>query len=81
MLILDLPPQIQTVIEQNAKEAGISPEMLATKILSNQFEKTERPFNFDLDEMEQAINSGFTPPVPKEALKDLETFEKWLVSV
>lgn len=80
MLVLDLPPQVQMVIEQNAKEVGISPEQLATQILSEQF-RIERPFNFDLDEMEQAINSGFTPPVPKEALKDLETFEKWLVSV
>lgn len=68
------------VIEQNAKEVGISPEQLATQILSEQL-RIERPFNFDLDEMEQAINSGFTPPVPKEALKDLETFEKWLISV
>lgn len=80
MLVLDLPPQVQMVIEQNAKEVGISPEQLATQILSEQF-RIERPFNFDLDEMEQAINSGFTPPVPKEALKDLETFEKWLISV
>lgn len=77
MLILDLPPQIQTVIEQNAKEAGISAEMLATKFVMAQLEKQERPFNFDLEEMEQAINSGFVE-IPKGAAKDLETFEKWL---
>lgn len=61
MLTITLSPKHQTLIEQNAKEAGISAEMLATKFVMAQLEKQERPFNFELDEMEQAINSGFKP--------------------
>lgn len=44
-------------------------------------QRVERPFNFEIDEIDNTIQSGFTPPIPSYALTDVETFEKWLQGV
>jgi hypothetical protein len=37
----------------------------------------ERPFNFDLDEMKKAMESGMVE-IPDSALISIEAFDEWL---
>lgn len=78
-MILDLPPKVQTVIEQTAIAQGITAEELVTISLTRQF--VESSFDFDINELQKSIDSGFTPAIPDEAVQDLVSFEKWLQSV
>lgn len=79
-MLIEIPMYIETVVKQQAEIQGITAEQVVQKALASQF-KIERPFNFEIDEIDNAIQSGFTPPIPSHALKDVETFEKWLQGV
>lgn len=69
-----LPPIVQQYIMDTG---AVELRMTNGQIIATP-KRVERPFNFDIDEMDRAINSGFTPPVPRHALQDLDSFEKWL---
>jgi hypothetical protein len=47
----------------HAHQQGVSVETVAMQALEQHF-RQERPFNFDLDEMKQAVGSVFKP-MPK----------------
>lgn len=69
-----LPTVFQQYIQENP---SLEIKLVDGKVIATP-KLVERPFNFDIDEMDKAINSGTTPPVPQYALQDVETFEKWL---
>lgn len=62
-MLIEIPAHIEMIIKQQAEIQGITAEQLAQQTLEKQF-RVERPFNFDIEEMEKAINSGFKP-MPK----------------
>lgn len=71
-----LPPIIQQYITQNQ---SIEFKLIDNgQILATPTQRAERPFNFEIGEIDNAIQSGFTPSIPNHALKDVESFEKWL---
>ena len=80
MMILDLPPQIEQQIVHTAKRRGITAESLITQLVQQDADKpsyAKGDFNFDLERMQQAINSGRIE-VPSSALTDIDAFDKWL---
>lgn len=82
MIYLDLPKNLTTFIEQQAQHQGVSVETFISQTLIQHFkfnESTpiERPFNFEIDELQHSIESGFVE-VPSSALHDFEHFENWL---
>ncbi|MDO4223328.1 MAG: hypothetical protein Q4D05_04780 [Acinetobacter sp.] len=75
-MILDIPPHIEKVIVQRAELQGVTVQEVAIKMLEKDIPK-ERPFNFDLDEMKKAVESGFEP-MPK--FKSDQEFLDWVNS-
>lgn len=73
---LDIPPHIEQAMLYHAHQQGVSVETVAMQALEQHF-RQERPFNFDLDEMQQAIDSGFVE-MPDWAKKDFASFQRWL---
>lgn len=80
-MIVEIPVYIENIIKQQAEQQGITAEQLVQQSLANQFAttqtKVERPFNFDMDDMDKAINGNFVE-MPKGMAKDFEAFSKWL---
>ncbi len=90
MITLDLPPQKQALLEQVSRQAGMNIEQyindLIDKYAKPQVQSTPtsynpqyEEFNFDLERMEQAIDSGFVE-MPSN-LNSLDDFDKWLADV
>lgn len=63
IMLVEIPVYIENVIKQQAEIQGITAEQVVQKALASQF-KIERPFNFEIDEIQQALDSGFHP-MPK----------------
>lgn len=83
-MILDLPPELETIIAQTAKAQGISAQELALATLQKSFVPDEEQAyydwfceHFDIERLDKAINSP-SVEVPKSALKDLASFERFL---
>ncbi|MFW2176342.1 MULTISPECIES: hypothetical protein [unclassified Moraxella] len=71
-----LPPSVQTFIQQGeplefTKNGQIIQKFIVTP------NKKELPFNYDLKAMQHAVDAP-RHEVPKEALMDLDSFDKWL---
>ena len=65
MLVLELPPQTEAMIQNIAQAQGMTAENLVSHWLEVKLSKRiERPFDFDTDEIQHAIESGFKP-MPK----------------
>ncbi|WP_315043852.1 hypothetical protein ACGTJS_11465 [Faucicola mancuniensis] len=79
-MLIELSATIEHIVSQQAQKQGITAQQFVEQTISKQY-MTENPFNYDMDKMQTAINSGFTPPVPNHALTDLATFENWLKGV
>ena len=81
MIVIDLPPQIEQTIHQQAQAQGISVKNLVEKTLSQAFTTTqhrqETAFDYDINEIQSAIDSGFIE-VPKGVSKDLDSFTNWV---
>lgn len=74
-----LPPIIQQYITQSQ---SVEFKLIDNgQVLATPTQRVERPFNFEIDEIDNTIQSGFTPPIPSHALTNVETFEKWLQGV
>lgn len=73
-MLIDLPlnPQEIAYFTRSAKKNGVE----TADYMANLMRK-EMPFYYDIDEMNEAINAPRVK-VPKSALKDFESFEKWL---
>ncbi|MFW2176788.1 MULTISPECIES: hypothetical protein [unclassified Moraxella] len=73
-MLIDLPLTAEEVVyvTNNAKQQGIE----VTELMANAIRK-DMPFYYDRERMDKAIASPRVE-VPKSALKDFETFEKWL---
>lgn len=84
-MIVEIPVYMENIIKQQAEQQGITAEQLVQQSLASQFAvsqtKVERPFNFDMEAMDKAIHSGFTPPIPDHALKDVASLEQWFQGV
>lgn len=76
-MLIEIPAHIEMIIKQQAEIQGITAEQLAQQTLEKQF-RVERPFNFDIEEIDKAINSGFVQ-VPK--LDTVEELADWLGGV
>lgn len=78
MITLDLSPQTEHYIQQIAQAQNTTPEKIASRLIENNLpERIERPFDYDLDEIKHAMESGFTE-IPKSAMQDFESFDNWL---
>lgn len=78
MLMIDLSPQTESYIQQIAKCQNTTAEKIATQLIeSNLPKRVERPFDYDLDEIKQSIESGFVE-IPKSATQDFASFDNWL---
>ncbi|MFB2538555.1 MULTISPECIES: hypothetical protein [unclassified Acinetobacter] len=75
-MIINLPPHIEQLVVRQAELQGVSVQQATTQILEQHFQK-ERAFNFDLDEIKQAVESGFVE-MPVSAKKDFASFDAWL---
>lgn len=62
-MILDLPPQLETIIEETAKIHGISAEDLTLQILQHKLQPsyTKGDFNYDLKRMKDMMDCEFRP--------------------
>lgn len=76
MMLIEIPMYIETVVKQQAEIQGITAEQVVQKALASQF-KIERPFNFEIDEIDKALNGKFVE-IPKGIAKDFDSFTKWL---
>ncbi|MDO4451035.1 MAG: hypothetical protein Q4B79_08790 [Moraxella sp.] len=84
-MILDLPPELETIIIQTAEQQGISAEQVATNGLKQLFLPNDELY-FDIEQMKIAMQGLETPEdrlkntveIPKSALKDLTTFKQFL---
>lgn len=79
-MLIDLPPQIETLIEQQAHKQGISAEVFAKNLIVQQlapYQRKERAFDYDIDEIQMAMDSGFIE-MPKGTARDLDTFTQWI---
>lgn len=86
-MILDLPPELETIIIQTAEQQGISAEQVATNGLKQLFLPNDELY-FDIERMKVAIGetdengrAKNTHQVPDWALVDLASFDKWLARV
>lgn len=74
--MLDLLPQVEQIIQQKAQAQGITKETLAKNVLYQQFlpseYKQETAFDFDLKQMQQAVNA------PSITVPDFDTDEDFL---
>lgn len=78
MLMIDLSPQTENYIQQIAKAQNTTAEKTVTHLVENNLpQRVERPFDYDLEEIKHAIESGFTE-VPKSAMQDFDSFDNWL---
>lgn len=82
--MIDISPQLETMIVETAKAQGISPSAFLLKAVQAQ---RDVPFDFDLERMQQRIDGYETQEqalkngieVPNWALADLQSFDKWLM--
>lgn len=78
MLMVDLSPQTESYIQQIAQSQNTTAENIArTLIEANLPKRIEHPFDYDLAEIQHAIESGFTE-IPKSAMQDFDSFDNWL---
>lgn len=78
MLMVDLSPYAETVIQSIAQHQGKTAEQVASELIETHLPKrVERPFDYDLAEIQHAIESGFTE-IPKSAMQDFDSFDNWL---
>lgn len=75
-MLIEIPAYVEQIIKQQAQEQGITAEQLAEQTLTKTFSK-ETPFNFDLEEMDKALNGKFVE-MPKGMANNQEDFDKWL---
>lgn len=68
-----LPTVFQQYIQENP---SLEIKLVDGKVITTP-KLVERPFNFDIEEMDKAINSKFVT-MPAGLAKDPEAFEKWL---
>lgn len=68
-----LPTVFQQYIQENP---SLEIKLVDGKVIATP-KLVERPFNFDIEEMDKAINGKFVT-MPAGLAKDPETFEKWL---
>lgn len=83
-MILDLPPELETIIIQTAEQQGISAEQVATNGLKQLFLPNEELY-FDIERMKIAIGetdengrAKNTVTVPKGLAKNKEAFREWI---
>lgn len=78
MLMVDLSPQTESYIQQIAQSQNTTAEKIVTQLVENNLpQRVERPFDYDLAEIQHAIESGFTE-IPKSAMQDFDSFDNWL---
>lgn len=73
-MLVDLPLNEQEIafVTQQAKQQGVSTNDFMASVIRNQL-----PFYYDIEQMDKALSAP-RAEVPKSALKDLASFEKWL---
>ena len=73
-MLIDLPLNEQeiAIVAHHAKQKGVETADYMASLI-----RREIPFYYDIEQMDEAINAP-RAEVPKSALKDLESFEKWL---
>lgn len=83
-MIIDLPQNVVTIATQNAQNKGMATNDYIAKLIEQDSSKTAHQikgemtaFYYNIEEMDKALQAPRVE-VPKSALKDLDTFEKWL---
>lgn len=73
-MLIDLPLSDQdlAIMTYQAKQKGVSTADYMVGLI-----RQDVPFYYDIDEMNEALNAPRVE-VPKSALTDLDSFEKWL---
>lgn len=82
-MLLELPPQLETIITQIAKAQGITAQEVAITALQQRFAPDDEQayydwfyhYHFDMDRLDKSINSGLTP-VPH--FDNVEALANWL---
>lgn len=70
-----LPPIIQQYITQNQ---SVEFKLIDNgQVLATPTQRVERPFNFEIDEIDKALNGKFVE-MPNGIAKDFDSFTKWL---
>lgn len=74
MIMLDLLPQVEQIIQQKAQAQGVTKETLAKNVLYQQFLPNEykQETAFDLKQMQQAVDA------PNVTVPDFDTDEDFL---
>lgn len=89
-MILDLPPNIEQLVLEQAKKQGVTAQTWIIQTLKQATTPSyaNGDFDFDLERMKEAIGetdengrAKHTVAVPNWALTDLASFNKWLASV
>lgn len=84
-MIIDLPPQLETAISHQAKRHGMATNDYIAQLVKKDLTNNQNPhdigtmteFYYDIERMDEALKAPRVE-VPKSALKDFATFEKWL---
>lgn len=86
-MIIEFSPAVETTLYQLAEQQGKTAEQIVAQIVMKNLPNIQSSyiqpsyakgdFNFDLERMKEAVNAP-RAEIPKEAMKDLDSFDAWI---